>query len=332
MWGYPAIAFNTTQPNISAASSRRAVLRPPSDSGFYMGRIPRRSTIPSPARRPGYVPLPVNTLPTARLGNDPGCYQTISPAYNAYSYSNIADRENVINLHIGIPHQHDAGRDDVQLLYNVVALQTPVLQLAERPRTQRHHAAQPSGVRRERCPRSGPISYTWPSGTHFGQSASGSQADSVLRPRARRETAAPTSTRTASTAPPQSTASARPDTFSAVPPDTRDAFWNNASIFKLQYQHNIGSNAYFRIYGYTFYSDWLQTSALSYGTPFFGFGVSSYDYELESHTRGAVGDRSPTRSAPQHLLTLRCQLHHGVDQSLQQHQLQQLPRHAARRT
>ena len=58
----------------------------------------------------------------------------------------------------------------------------------------------------------------------------------------------------------------------------------------------MGSNAYFRIYGYSFYSDWLQTSPLSYGTPFFGFGVTSYDYELEAHTRGAARSRSPTRS------------------------------------
>ncbi len=30
----------------------------------------------------------------------------------------------MINLHFGIPHRHDAGRDDVQVLYNVTALQT----------------------------------------------------------------------------------------------------------------------------------------------------------------------------------------------------------------
>ncbi len=81
-------------------------------------------------------------------------------------------------------------------------------------------------------------------------------------------------------------ANARRERTRPCPPDARDGFWNNASIFKLQYQHNMGSNAYFRIYGYTFYSDWLQTSPLSYGTPFFGFGVPRYDYELESHTRG----------------------------------------------
>lgn len=55
---------------------------------------------------------------------------------------------------------------------------------------------------------------------------------------------------------------------------------------KLQYQHNMGSTAYIRIYGYTFYSDWLQNGPLSYGTDLFGLGVLSYDYELESHTRG----------------------------------------------
>ena len=83
-----------------------------------------------------------------------------------------------------------------------------------------------------------------------------------------------------------SPASARRERSRPCRPTNRDSYWNNASIFKIQYQHNIGSNAYVRLYGYSFYSDWLQTSALSYGTPFFGFGALSYDYELESHTRG----------------------------------------------
>src|SRR5581483_6268760 len=29
------------------------------------------------------------------------------------------DRETIANFHFGIPHHHDAGRDDVQLLYTV---------------------------------------------------------------------------------------------------------------------------------------------------------------------------------------------------------------------
>ena len=40
-------------------------------------------------------------------------------AQPGYSYAQAADfdRENVINLHIGIPHRDSALRDDVQLLY-----------------------------------------------------------------------------------------------------------------------------------------------------------------------------------------------------------------------
>jgi len=42
--------------------------------------------------------------------------------------------------------------------------------------------------------------------------------------------------------------------------DAREGYWNNASIVKVQYQHNMGSSAFLRFYGYTFYSDWLQSS------------------------------------------------------------------------
>ena len=74
-------------------------------------------------------------------------------------------------------------------------------------------------------------------------------------------------------------------TYSAVPPDSRDAFWNNARIVKLQYQHNIGRTR-------TFASTGIRSTrigcrrARSARDAFYGFGVTSYDYELESHTRG----------------------------------------------
>ena len=68
--------------------------------------------------------MPVNLERQSGLGKNPGCYATITPAYNAFGVSNLADRENVVNLHFGIPHRNDAGRDDVQVLYNVTTLQT----------------------------------------------------------------------------------------------------------------------------------------------------------------------------------------------------------------
>ena len=105
----------------SAGTSRRVVRR------FTRDRTRRPFTIRFNLTRDiirDIERLPVNTLNMNGLGNDPGCYQTITPAYYAFGVSNLADRENVINLHFGIPHRHDAGRDDVQLLYNVMALQT----------------------------------------------------------------------------------------------------------------------------------------------------------------------------------------------------------------
>ena len=188
-----------------------------------------------------------------------------------------------MNLHIGVPHRHDAGRDDIQLLYNVTALQSQFY--SSQNDLGPHVINQLSEVvYGENVPEVWGDFVTWPGNTRFGQNAENIAPIPYFDP------ASPTG-RCANINPygfsqPAVQGQCAAGTFSTVPAAARDAFWNNASIMKLQYQHNIGSTAYFRIYGYIFYSDWLQTSPLSYGTPFFGFGVTSYDYELESHTRG----------------------------------------------
>ncbi len=56
---------------------------------------------------------------------------------------------------------------------------------------------------------------------------------------------------------------------------------------KLQYQKNFGTDAYLRLYGYTYYSDWLQNGPQSTYSNF--IGPVSPDYELSSHTRGFSG-------------------------------------------
>ncbi len=282
VWGYPAIAQNTTALYFGGVYPI-CQFEAPSGKGYYDG--PNASPVWDPfGLNPGqrnYLKLP------AGVSQSPGCYQTITPAYNAYGVSNIADRENVVNFHIGIPHHHDAGRDDIQLLYNVTAMQTQFY--SSQNDLGPHVISELSqlfyGVN---VPEVWPDFVTWPSGTSFGQDANRLSAVPYFAP----------------SSPGNRCANVDPynfypnvhirgecptGTFSAVPPDNRDAFWNNAAIAKVQYQHNMGSNAYFRIYGYSFYSDWLQASALSYGTPFFGFGALSYDYELESHTRGLAG-------------------------------------------
>jgi hypothetical protein len=89
---------------------------------------------------------------------------------------------------------------------------------------------------------------------------------------------------------------------SPIEPDRRDAFTNDQSIVKLQYQHNFGTNAFLRVYGYTYYSDWLQTGPQSTLQNYIGYVPS--DYELESHTRG-VSAQFTDQINSQHLLSIQ---------------------------
>ena len=77
VWGYPAIAFNTIEhllrrrlPDVRLHARRQG-------PGYYDG--PNASPVYDPFTlspgQPGYVPLPNGVH-----GNDPGCYQTLSPA------------------------------------------------------------------------------------------------------------------------------------------------------------------------------------------------------------------------------------------------------------
>ncbi|MDP9104530.1 MAG: TonB-dependent receptor, partial [Candidatus Eremiobacteraeota bacterium] len=87
-----------------------------------------------------------------------------------------------------------------------------------------------------------------------------------------------------------------------IEPDRRDAFNNNQSVVKLQYQHNFGTNAFLRIYGYTYYSNWLQTGPQSNYNNYIGYVPS--DYELSSHTRGLSVNFSDQLNS-QHLLSVQ---------------------------
>ncbi|HEV2737511.1 MAG TPA: TonB-dependent receptor, partial [Candidatus Elarobacter sp.] len=87
-----------------------------------------------------------------------------------------------------------------------------------------------------------------------------------------------------------------------IEPDRRDAFNNNQSVVKLQYQHNFGTNAFLRVYGYTYYSNWLQTGPQTNFGDYVGYVPS--DYELNSHTRGVSVNFSDQLNS-QHLLSVQ---------------------------
>jgi hypothetical protein len=77
-----------------------------------------------------------------------------------------------------------------------------------------------------------------------------------------------------------------------IPANERDGFLNDQAIYKIQYTHNMGSNALFKVYGYSYYSDWLNTGPNSnYANNLVGVGnsLTPADYELSTHTRGVSG-------------------------------------------
>src|SRR6202007_900179 len=48
-----------------------------------------------------------------------------------------------------------------------------------------------------------------------------------------------------------------------LPNNLRDTIDNDTGIMKLQYTHQLSSNAFVRAFGYTFFSDWTQAGAQS---------------------------------------------------------------------
>lgn len=192
--------------------------------------------------------------------NGPGGYQ-LGP-YNVGTVpAHIADREGVVNLHFAIPHHSDGGRDDIQFLYDSGALFTQLYNSPGDFEQALLLGANPGGLLRGGAPASFPAGYQY-----NGAVASFLPAGF----------------------PSQISRYAFPTNFTGqltgnVPLDQRDGTVNDQGIVKLQYQRNFSTSAYLRLYGYTFYSDWLQSGPNSLA----GFGLGPpADYELSTHSRG----------------------------------------------
>ena len=235
------------------------------------------------------------------MSADPGCFafgpgyvgfgsnvqSAAGPGSGGFFFASEIDREAVANVHLGIPHRNDAGRDDVQLLWSGGTLWSPIytsqndigLQTefnAFGPPVGHPECVSPSGtlVCNSTLAYDDPLAF--PLGTKFGQPAAGLVAVPYFQP--------------------GSPAQRVPGAL--IDPTARDGYVNNQNIVKVQYQKNMGSTAYVRLYGYTFYSDWLINGPNYNGmfiptavTAQFGnigpeFGASP-DYELSTHTRGA---------------------------------------------
>lgn len=201
--------------------------------------------------------------PTVSAAVTPSCYngstfnngQIQGPGYLFAPSANVVDRDSIANLHYYFPHK-DGSRDDLQGLYMVNALQTQVYGSIN----------DQGGVGFLNAIGAGTPTYA--DGYNLRLPTGG------FLPANYRQYAS-------QYAFPNTPAHAFQG---AIGPDVRDGFLNNQAIAKLQFTKSLGSSAYFRVYGYTYYSNWLNQGPVS--NNFNGnLGIPG-DYELSAHTRG----------------------------------------------
>jgi Carboxypeptidase regulatory-like domain/TonB dependent receptor len=206
------------------------------------------------------------------LRKDPGCFGSYPSNYG--QPASFDSRDVVANFHIGVPHRHDPGRDDVQLLY-----------MSSANFEQDYSSLDDAGPLGQGIVNTGyanqwPDFYTFPGGTPWLASAStpkiayyypGSPTDRCANV-AGVPNACPSNAQ-------------GNQIYSLVPADFRDGRWDTASITKLQYQKNIGSTAYIRLFGYTFYSNTNRATPNGWGDNE-TLGVTNYQYVVGAHTGG----------------------------------------------
>jgi hypothetical protein len=194
------------------------------------------------------------------VAGGPGFDQLTTAPWNMFNTFEVADRETVANFHFAIPHHNDSGKDDIQFLYSTSLLRNP------------YYSSQldfggPAAVKAFNggpfvylggFQYNGPLLHTFVNGVLPG----------VITYAAPSSNGAPA--------------------FGAIPADARDSSENGQGIGKLQYQKNIGSNAYLRLYGYTYYSWWFLHGDNSNNMGF--VACCPADYELETHTRGGSAE------------------------------------------
>ena len=205
----------------------------------------------------------------------------VAPAYvlGPYQYgtiSNVHDSDTILNFHFGIPRK-DGNRDDVQLLFDNNFINNVYFNSTNDAGGAAYANAIGMGVP------------TYADGFHF----TGAPLGTLFSPTYTGGGVAPY---------------LFPDSpggramGAAIAPDRRDAFTNDQSIVKLQYQHNFGTSAFLRLYGYTYYSDWLQNAPQSRYANYIGPLPSQY--LLDSHSRG-VSLQFSDQINSQHLISLQ---------------------------
>ena len=181
--------------------------------------------------------------------------------YDAFSTGQVKDRDDVFNLHFGLPHK-DGTKDGIQLLGEENFVSTQYYDSTNDQGGVATLANNGLGVPSF----SDGFQYSGATGVPLPSNYR-SLTSTYLFPGVR---------------------SPEIPVDGEIQPDLRDAISNDQGILKAQFTKSLGANALLKVYGYTFYSDWLQvgpqTSYADYEGP------AGPDYELSSHTRGVSGN------------------------------------------
>lgn len=214
-----------------------------------------------------------------------GCLMAGVPSAIGNAQSFISDREDVVNVHVGIPRR-DGQRDDIQALWSASSMKTSFYTSPNDQWGLARMALVESGVPYNANPNSyfgntacAPYCANYPYyndmtdyNLPFGTVVNGGTGGTGLPYQNYYFPASPT---------------ARPF-LGQLPANVQDPMYNDVGILKLQWTHPLSDNAFVRLYGYSMYTDWdmigaSTTYADSYGYVF----PDAEDYLLTTHTAGA---------------------------------------------
>ncbi len=213
-----------------------------------------------------------NGSPNVGLNGTPGWI--LGPTgFGTINAANVATRTAVANFHVAIPHKHDGLRDDIQLLYDNDEIFTTFLSSVN----DEGYANWINTVGAFPPYYLDSFQYRGPLGS-FLPANPASLVTPYLYP----------------SSPPHPLFGAIPD-----PWNQRDRGYNGQAIVKLQYQKNFSSSAFMRVYGYTYYSDWIENGPMMSLQPYAFY--DSGDYEINNHTRG-VSLSFTDQLSPQNLI------------------------------
>src|SRR5579863_2590140 len=208
---------------------------------------------------------PTPSLPSCYTNGEPNVGQRGAPGwilgpigFGTADPASIATRTSIINVHLGIPHRTNALRDDIQLLYDNDEIFTTFF----------------SSVNDEGLNNWLPTVGAFP--PYYLDSFQYRGAMGTFLP----------SNYASLVTPYLYPSSPAHPLFGPIPDpyNQRDRGYNGQAIVKLQYQKNFSSSAFMRIYGYTYYSDWIENGPMMSLQPYAFY--DSGDYEINNHTRG----------------------------------------------